>query len=1069
MRMRSCLWPCVRAAAMLSLIAGRLHAAEILVPSGGDLQAALNAAQPGDTILLAPGATYVGNFQLPVHGGTTYVTLRTGGADGMLPPPGVRISPGHAPYLAKLRSPNALPALATRASAAFWRVMLVELGPNQNGSGDVVALGSGSSAQNALALVPHNLIVDRVYIRGDRLVGQKRAIALNSGDTMIVNSYVEQIKAIGQDTQAIAGWNGPGPYHIENTYLEAAGNVVILGGDDPKIADLVPSDLVFRGNTVTRPAAWRDPIVPVPGGVAAVAASGGGLAAGTYAYRVVARRPAGTTTATSAGSVEVFAITGEGGQVTVAWNAVPDATEYRVYGRTPGGQNTYWTVTTTSFTDTGANGTSGTAPSTGTVWQVKNLFELKNARRVQIDHNLLENNWLQAQSGFAVLFTVRNQYGNCLWCVVEDVTFEYNVVRNVAGGINILGIDPNHPSLQTNAIRIRHNEFSGLDRSVWGGNGYFLQLGDNPRDITIDHNTIVSPNGLGVVTVSGPPVYGFVFTNNVARHNSYGIFGNGKGYGNGAISYYFPDVVMRRNVLAGGKASLYPADNLFPTVTDFQTHFVNYAAGDFALAPDTDWTGAGTDAEDLGADMAQLRITPSASSAEPPRVVTESLPPTSELEPYIATLEAAGGSTPYQWRVIAGSLPAGIALDPMNGTLSGAVSMSGDFVFTVEVADARGATASRPLLIHADQAIPPVQIVTGAIAAAEAGTAYLQHLEAVGGHGLYVWTLTGGSLPGGVTLSPAGDLSGIPAAAGSWSFTVTAQDAQDSTRRASRSFILAVAPPPNRPPVVSVRIDSSGVVPVGAPVTLTADVSDPDGLVHRVTFFVNGQPAGSTTSAPFRIVWIARDGGPHAITASAIDDDGAETTSAPETIETTPEIVIYASDVLRVEGDFQLVADPSAADGRRLWNPNRNVARLPVSAAPATYAEFTFYAEAGRAYHIWMRGLAEKNLYTNDSFYAQFSGTVTAQGVAVNRIGTVEAMSLILEEGGGANVLGWGWQDNSYGGLGTALYFGSTGLQTLRFQQREDGLSIDQIVISPARYFTVRPGLLKNDTTIVGR
>ena len=80
----------------------------------------------------------------------------------------------------------------------------------------------------------------------------------------------------------------------------------------------------------------------------------------------------------------------------------------------------------------------------GTEWAVKNLFELKNARRVLVDGNLLEYNWPQAQNGFAILFTVRNQDGGAPWSVIEDVTFSNNVVRHVAAGINILGRDDNH-------------------------------------------------------------------------------------------------------------------------------------------------------------------------------------------------------------------------------------------------------------------------------------------------------------------------------------------------------------------------------------------------------------------------------------------------------------------------------------------------------------------------------------------------------------------------------------------------------------------------------------------------
>jgi hypothetical protein len=74
-----------------------------------------------------------------------------------------------------------------------------------------------------------------------------------------------------------------------------------------------------------------------------------------------------------------------------------------------------------------------------------------------------------------------------------------------------------------------------------------------------------------------------------------------------------------------------------------------------------------------------------------------------------------------------------------------------------------------------------------------------------------------------------------------------------------------------------------------------------------------------------------------------------------------------------------------------------------------------------------------------------------------------------VEEYSTAGLMNWGWQDNAYG-LGIAapsLYFATTGLQTVRIQQREDGISIDQIVISPAKYLSVAPGLPKGDATIV--
>src|SRR5215510_299201 len=78
------------------------RAATITVPAGGDLQAAINDAQPGDTIALEAGATYTGNFKLPAKNGATFITIRTAG-DADLPGEGGRISPDYAPLLAKIR------------------------------------------------------------------------------------------------------------------------------------------------------------------------------------------------------------------------------------------------------------------------------------------------------------------------------------------------------------------------------------------------------------------------------------------------------------------------------------------------------------------------------------------------------------------------------------------------------------------------------------------------------------------------------------------------------------------------------------------------------------------------------------------------------------------------------------------------------------------------------------------------------------------------------------------------------------------------------------------------------
>jgi hypothetical protein len=180
------------------------------------------------------------------------------------------------------------------------------------------------------------------------------------------------------------------------------------------------------------------------------------------------------------------------------------------------------------------------------------------------------------------------------------------------------------------------------------------------------------------------------------------------------------------------------------------------------------------------------------------------------------------------------------------------------------------------------------------------------------------------------------------------------------------------------------------------------------------------------------------------------------------------DLVLYTADATVLNGTWQRVDDTTAAAGVRLWHPDASAPKITApSATPRDYFEVTFQAEAGRAYRLWLRGLAQANSYNNDSVYVQFSGSVDANGTPIYRIGTTSGTAAILEDCPGGGVSGWGWQDNEYGGvsLGPAIYFATSGPQTLRIQGREDGVSIDQIVLSSSAYFTTRPGALKNDTT----
>jgi cellulose synthase/poly-beta-1,6-N-acetylglucosamine synthase-like glycosyltransferase len=431
----------------------------VRVPAGGDLQQALDTARPGDWIELQRGATYTGPFRLRRVEGDGWIVVTTAGA---LPGPGTRVGPAQAPLMARLRASSGA-VVAADEGAHHYRLIGLDIAPAPDTW--LVALVQLGGDEPSIDRLPHDIIVDRSYLHGDPRKGSRRGIALNARRAAVVDSYLSDFKEAGADSQAIAGWNGPGPFAITNNYLEAAGENVMFGGADPAIDGLVPSDIVLTRNHLAKPLRWR----------------------------------------------------------------------------------------------------SGAPGAEATAWTVKNLFELKNARRVLAQGNLLEYNWPAAQNGFAVLLTVRNQDGGAPWSVIEDVAFTGNVVRHVGAGVNILGHDDIHPSRQTRRIAITGNLFDDVG-GEWGS-GRLFQVLDGTSAVSIQHNTAFNT---GFVLFGGDhaPHTGFVFEHNVAVHNETGIAGSGTAPGRDSLDRYFPAASVTGNVLVGGDAARYPKGNFFPASLD---------------------------------------------------------------------------------------------------------------------------------------------------------------------------------------------------------------------------------------------------------------------------------------------------------------------------------------------------------------------------------------------------------------------------------------------------------------------------------------------------------------------
>jgi hypothetical protein len=176
-------------------------------------------------------------------------------------------------------------------------------------------------------------------------------------------------------------------------------------------------------------------------------------------------------------------------------------------------------------------------------------------------------------------------------------------------------------------------------------------------------------------------------------------------------------------------------------------------------------------------------------------IVTDALPLGKIGEPYAATVEARGGSTPYTFELTTDSaLPAGLDMEA-SGAISGVPAQAGTASFTVQVTDAGGVTASKALFIGIKPDIgDPLRIVTEALSNGAVGVAYRSMLNASGGSAPYVFSLANGALPAGLTLAPDGTLAGTPVSAGTAVFSVQASDASDPKQLATAGFTLVIAP-----------------------------------------------------------------------------------------------------------------------------------------------------------------------------------------------------------------------------------------------------------------------------------
>lgn len=456
----------------------------ITVKKGGDFQAALNRARPGDTVQLEAGATFKGSFTLPNKEGSEFITIRSSSPDAQLPAPGERLDPAlHGKLLPKVISDvKGKPAVLAIDGAHHYRFTAVEFGPTIEGLFNIIQIGTGE--EDSVSDLPHDIEFDRVFIHGDPEIGQRRGIAANGRRITIKNSYISEIKRKGEESQGVAVWASDGPVEITNNFIEAAAENILFGGASSKLK-LVPTDCIVRDNHLNKPLSWK-----------------------------------------------------------------------------------------------------------GTDWVVKNIFEIKNGKRIKVENNLMTHNWGMGQDGTAVLFTVRADNGPAT--IVEDIEFTGNIVRGVGGGLNIWGGEGGGGRNLT----IRNNLFEDINGAKWNSAGHFMKVSEWDG-LILENNTILQTGN--IANVYGGPTKRFIFRNNIVFENEYGIKGDNMGSGQEVIDVMLSQGIVSNNAIIGGSSNRYKLKNHFPSKIA-EVGFVSVPSS-YNLGPDSRYTKLGSSGSHVGARL----------------------------------------------------------------------------------------------------------------------------------------------------------------------------------------------------------------------------------------------------------------------------------------------------------------------------------------------------------------------------------------------------------------------------------------------------------------------------------
>jgi hypothetical protein len=277
--------------------------------------------------------------------------------------------------------------------------------------------------------------------------------------------------------------------------------------------------------------------------------------------------------------------------------------------------------------------------SGGNPFIVKNHLELKNAVRVLAEDNLMEDVWGGfSQAGYAILVSPKNQHtkgkGNvCPICEVTDVTIRYTHIFHAGGGIVLATSlsgngEGGAPAKLGTRWSIHDVVMDDISQKYVGEGHLFLVVNGWPSNpvntVTINHITGFPDDQGGIMVVgnltSNPPMYAFVFTNNLVTTGRYPVWNSGRGDASCAISGVpvtsigkcFSTYTFSNNGLVAAPTHYPPSS--WPTINHFMAdvnsvEFVQYDngnGGNYQLQPGSPYKNMGTDGKDLGADIVGL-------------------------------------------------------------------------------------------------------------------------------------------------------------------------------------------------------------------------------------------------------------------------------------------------------------------------------------------------------------------------------------------------------------------------------------------------------------------------------